>query len=272
LAQEFKQNFITRSLTGLGITVPVFLIIFLENEYVFVASLSLITGLSIFEWFKNSNNKSFIADSIIISLFAILTALYSDKFFFYIVLFTSIFWLLFCVSLATKSYIKLSFISFENIYLRTLIPIGFFGSGVFLISQESFLSFSNYYLMLIIIFNSAISDSSAYLVGSFFGKNSLLKEISPNKTLEGFLGGICGSAIFGFLLVYFFESNPLLILILIIGSIFAFTGDYFFSFLKRQSGIKDTGSMLPGHGGILDRVDSHFSATPIVTLLITLFL
>ena len=107
--------------------------------------------------------------------------------------------------------------------------------------------------MLIIIFNSAISDSSAYLVGSFFGKNSLLKEISPNKTLEGFLGGICGSAIFGFLLVYFFESNPLLILILVIGSIFAFTGDYFFSFLKRKNGIKDTGSMLPGHGGILDR-------------------
>ena len=140
---------------------------------------------------------------------------------------------MFCLSLATKSYIKLSFISFENIYLRTLIPIGFFGSGVFLISQDSFLSFSNYYLMLIIIFNSAISDSSAYLVGSFFGKNSLLKEISPNKTLEGFLGGICGSAIFGFLLVYFFESNPLLILILVIGSIFAFTGDYFFSFLKR---------------------------------------
>ena len=272
MAQEFKQNFITRSLTGLGITLPVFLIIFLENDYVFVAFLSLITGLSIFEWFKNSSNNTFIADSIIISLFALLTALYSDKFLFYIIVFTSVFWLLFCISLATKSYTKLSFISFENIYLRTLIPIGFFGSGVFLISQDSFLSFSNYYLMLIIIFNSAISDSSAYLVGSFFGKNFLLKEISPNKTLEGFLGGISGSAIFGLLLVCFIELSPLLILILVIGSIFAFTGDYFFSFLKRQSGIKDTGSMLPGHGGILDRMDSHFSATPAITLLIIILL
>ena len=84
MAQEFKQNFITRSLTGLGITLPVFFIIFLENDYVFVAFLLLITGLSIYEWFKNSNNKSFLADSIIISLFIILTALYSDKFFLFI--------------------------------------------------------------------------------------------------------------------------------------------------------------------------------------------
>ena len=68
MAQEFKKNFITRSLTGLGITLPVFLIIFLENDYIFVAFLSLITGLSIFEWFKNSNNNSFITDSIIISV------------------------------------------------------------------------------------------------------------------------------------------------------------------------------------------------------------
>ncbi|MCH1526118.1 MAG: phosphatidate cytidylyltransferase [SAR86 cluster bacterium] len=268
MAQEFKQNFITRSLTGLGITLPVFFIIFLENDYVFVAFLLLITGLSIYEWFKNSNNKSFLADSIIISLFAILTALYSDKFFFYVVLFTSIFWLLFCISLATQSYKKLSFTSFENIFLRALIPLGFFGSGVFLISQDNFLSFSNYYLMLIIIFNSAISDSSAYLVGSFFGKNSLLKEISPNKTLEGFVGGVSSSAIFAFLIVYFFDVHLVLIAIFALGSVFAFTGDYFFSFLKRQSGIKDTGSMLPGHGGILDRMDSHFSATPVIIILI----
>ena len=272
MAQEFKQNFITRSLTGLGITLPSFFIIFLENDYVFVTFLLLITGLSIFEWFKNSNNKSFLVDSIIITLFVILTAFFSDKFWLYIIFLISVFWLLFSISLATKSYIKLGSISFENIYLRALIPIGFFGSAIFLISQDSFLSCSNYYLLLIIIFNSAISDSSAYLVGSFFGKNSLLKEISPNKTLEGFFGGITGSAIFGFLLVYFFEFNMLLVPILIIGAMFAFTGDYFFSFLKRQSGVKDTGSMLPGHGGILDRMDSHFSATPIVTLLITLFL
>ena len=250
MAQEFKQNFITRSLTGLGITLPVFFIIFLENDYVFVAFLSLITGLSIYEWFKNSNNKSFLADSIIISLFAILTALYSDKFFFYVVLFTSIFWLLFCISLATQSYKKLSFTSFENIFLRALIPLGFFGSGVFLISQDNFLSFSNYYLMLIIILNSAISDSSAYLVGSFF------------------VGGVSSSAIFAFLIVYFFDVHLVLIAIFALGSVFAFTGDYFFSFLKRQSGIKDTGSMLPGHGGILDRMDSHFSATPVIIILI----
>ena len=269
MAQEFKQNFIIRSITGMGITLPIFFIIFLENNYIFIAFLALITGVAIFEWYKNSNNKGFVIDSILISMFALLVSLYADEFLLYFIFFISVFWFIFSISLLTKTYTKLSYISFENNYLRTLIPLSFFGGGAYLIGQDNFLPFSNYYLMLVIILNSAISDSSAYLVGSFFGKNSLLKEISPNKTLEGFLGGVISSTIFGLLISHLFEVNYIFIAILAIGSIFAFTGDYFFSFLKRQSGIKDTGSLLPGHGGILDRMDSHFAAIPVIILLIS---
>ena len=66
---------------------------------------------------------------------------------------------------------------------------------------------------------------------------------------------------------YLTELSFSIIVILLISALYAFVGDYFMSYLKRKSGIKDTGSILPGHGGILDRVDSHLSATVIFTFL-----
>ena len=75
------------------------------------------------------------------------------------------------------------------------------------------------------------------------------------------------SVIFLILSVFTEYVNDLIIVILLISALYAFVGDYLMSYLKRKSGIKDTGSILPGHGGILDRVDSHLSATVIFTFL-----
>jgi phosphatidate cytidylyltransferase len=109
------------------------------------------------------------------------------------------------------------------------------------------------------------------LVGSAFGKTPLFKNISPNKTVEGFIGGVIGVLVFGLILSLLLNLNSIIIPLLIIGSFFSFAGDYFFSFLKRQSGVKDTGSILPGHGGILDRIDSHLPSMPILVILISYF-
>ena len=81
------------------------------------------------------------------------------------------------------------------------------------------------------------------------------------------LGGLIGNTFFGLIICYFYSISYWLILIFIIGGILAFIGDLKISFHKRQSGIKDTGSLLPGHGGILDRLDSHLIATPIILIL-----
>jgi phosphatidate cytidylyltransferase len=128
-------------------------------------------------------------------------------------------------------------------------------------------SLSIYNIFLIIILNTAIFDTFAYVVGSNFGKNFITPKISPNKTLEGLLGGLIGNTFFSLIICYFYSISYLLILIFIIGGILAFIGDLKISFHKRQSGIKDTGSLLPGHGGILDRLDSHLIATPVILIL-----
>ena len=128
-------------------------------------------------------------------------------------------------------------------------------------------SLSIYNIFLIIILNTAIFDTFAYVVGSNFGKNFITPKISPNKTLEGLLGGLIGNTFFSLIICYFYSISYWLILIFIIGGILAFIGDLKISFHKRQSGIKDTGSLLPGHGGILDRLDSHLIATPIILIL-----
>ena len=117
--------------------------------------------------------------------------------------------------------------------------------------------------LLIVIFNVAVFDSGAYIIGKNFGKNSFLPELSPNKTIEGLIGGLTSSIVFVTFLCILLEEVSLGASAALMLSIpFALCGDYFFSFLKRKANIKDTGSILPGHGGLLDRVDSHLAAIP----------
>ena len=125
-----------------------------------------------------------------------------------------------------------------------------------------------YYIYLLIIMNTSIFDTAAFLIGSNYGKTFITKKISPKKTLEGLIGGLFGNLITGVTLFMMFNTNLWVIFICITGGIFAFFGDLLISYLKRQNGIKDTGDILPGHGGILDRLDSHLLSTPITIMLI----
>jgi len=125
---------------------------------------------------------------------------------------------------------------------------------------------SVYQIILIIVVNTALFDIFAYFVGSNFGKFHISPNISPNKTLEGLIGGLIGNILFGFLISYLLNISYWSVLICFFGGTLAFYGDLFISFLKRDKTIKDTGNILPGHGGILDRIDSHLLATPIMLL------
>ncbi len=134
------------------------------------------------------------------------------------------------------------------------------------------------FIPLIIISSIWINDTMAYIVGSLIGKTPLSK-ISPKKTWEGTVGGIIlATAVVGlvFPLIYVGELNwplPLFFgLIALIASLAGTFGDLLESKLKRMAGVKDSGSLMPGHGGFLDRFDSLLLAAPFVWLYVHLFM
>ena len=124
-------------------------------------------------------------------------------------------------------------------------------------------------IILIIFLLVAIFDSFSYLVGKCIGYRRLAFSVSPGKTIEGFVGGaLAVIASFFFLTEYFLSSlNPISVMGLCLFSIFfscvSLIGDLYESFLKRSAGIKDSGNLIPGHGGVLDRLDASFAVVPI---------
>jgi phosphatidate cytidylyltransferase len=118
-----------------------------------------------------------------------------------------------------------------------------------------------------------VNDSFAYIVGKNFGKQKLFYSISPHKTVEGFLGGLffcCLSASFVSRYIDDSISTSYWLIIAIIISIFGTLGDLIESKLKRRSNVKDSGVIIPGHGGLLDRLDSIIFASPYIYLFLKL--
>ena len=127
-------------------------------------------------------------------------------------------------------------------------------------------------LIIIIIFLMIwINDTFAYLVGKTFGKHKLFEKISPKKTIEGFLGGAVFTIAFSFFIPMLFgwvkeDNRWIWIVQAIIIVIFATLGDLVESKFKRSANVKDSGNIMPGHGGILDRLDSIIFAAPFIFL------
>ena len=109
------------------------------------------------------------------------------------------------------------------------------------------------------------SDTFAYFTGSLLGSHKLCPNISPNKTIEGFVGGIIGTmlSVMGLGMLFSFPLLPMVALVFCIALV-ATLGDLVESVMKRATGIKDSGSLIPGHGGVLDRFDSVMFTVPFV--------
>ena len=167
-------------------------------------------------------------------------------------------------------------INFKSL-LVSAVGIIYISMGLSLIFQlralmsNTFVGDIGYTIPLILIVTIWVNDTAAYLVGSLIGRRPL-SSISPNKTWEGTIAGVVISVLLVTKIMgqYIPLSEKSIFLISIVASIAGTFGDLVESKLKRVAGVKDSGSMMPGHGGFLDRFDSILLATPFVWLLIQL--
>ena len=148
---------------------------------------------------------------------------------------------------------------YVSVSMIALIYIPFTGNDIY-----------NPYLILFIFILIWISDTMSYFFGSLFGRTSLKIEASPNKTWEGFIGGLFCSILFSYVSFNFIQEIFPLWKTIVLGfivPIFGLFGDIVQSKIKRRAGVKDSGSMIPGHGGLFDRLDSAIGNSFIVLII-----
>jgi phosphatidate cytidylyltransferase len=130
------------------------------------------------------------------------------------------------------------------------------------------------WLLLFVMCLVWVADSAAYFAGQKFGKTKLAPSISPGKTWEGVVGAMAAVAVYVVLTWLFAPDLPVFLFQLLLacwwGVGLAVIGDLFESAIKRQAGVKDSGNLLPGHGGLLDRIDALTSTLPLVAMLLLL--
>lgn len=152
--------------------------------------------------------------------------------------------------------------------------------GLFIRVRDMGGKYGTFYIVLILAI-AWMTDTGAYFCGSFFGKHKLCPKISPKKTIEGAVGGIVVSTLSALVVCLIFQNfifnehvfiNYYLIVFTgIAGSIISMLGDLSFSLVKRSCHIKDFGNVIPGHGGILDRLDSVILLSPLIYFLLMTF-
>ena len=125
-------------------------------------------------------------------------------------------------------------------------------------------------LLLGVMATVSIADSAAYFAGKQFGRHKLAPEISPGKTWEGVMGALAAVTVYGVVLSYYKHFSPWLIVCMWLLVVLSIMGDLLESLLKRQAGLKDSGQLLPGHGGVLDRIDGFIPTLPITLFCIYL--
>ena len=132
-----------------------------------------------------------------------------------------------------------------------------------------FFAFVSIEIQILTVFAVCTFDAFSQLSGQLFGKRKIAPRISPNKTLGGLIGGACSALILGIIANFNSEFGIVTVIILILCVVVAsFVGDLLASYVKRQYAVKDYGSLLPGHGGILDRFDSLIAAGAVMFLLL----
>lgn len=268
------KGLIQRAFTAF-IFVIVILLGLYSHHYVFVALFAFITAVCLWEFFlmvmdresRRDNVRLLIGVAFGLTPFVLASGLQLgfvdriDKFIIASsVLFFPFVFLAFIYELFSKSerpFMNVAYIVLGMVYIGAPFALLDF------IAFEGDKFYANTVLGLLLL--SWANDSGAYLVGSLIGKTKLIPRISPNKTWEGSIGGVAITFLCAWLLCSFLDDGLRLIDWLVLAaivSIFGSMGDLVESMLKRTAGVKDSGRLMPGHGGLLDRFDAFIFLLP----------
>lgn len=255
-----------RLLTAIVLIPAVVWVVMYSSEPFFIGVLSLIVLIAGYEWAALSAVKSKLYKSIFAItglLFSFGLTLLNEPFlsgFFYASL---IFWLLAIVLLITKAQDLLA----NKVARPVMLLIGYLLLGLIFISLYQLrLNFEQGpELLMYLLLLMWIADSGAYFAGRSFGYHKLSPLISPGKSIEGVIGGALACLLLAFFADQYFEINnsAMFISVSVFVAFVSVFGDLFESLMKRRVNVKDSGAILPGHGGVLDRIDSLIAAAPV---------
>ena len=254
MEKEFSKNLISRVPIALFMAAVIILALAYGNSLLIQIFISAITIFAALELLNFIGRSLFNIIFLLSALFGIVFLQENIKVL--LAIFGLYLWLGTMIIMAFKQLHKLKkFMPYMMIIFLSI----FLSSGI-LISTSQSLPISGNFLLFVVILNTALIDIGAYLSGNLFGKNKIFPLMSPNKTAEGVIGGSVLSIIF-ISSMFILNLIPQVVFLSILVSIpFTFVGDLFESYLKRVSDIKDSSSLLHGHGGFLDRIDSHLPA------------
>jgi len=242
-----------RSLTGIGLLMLAAFIGWMDSFFVMWVFLGFFYIFSFYEamkLFKLSSASAYLW-AVLLWVFAYFYPNPDDLFFLIAIIFTS------------------SLAYFHNFDKRLILPFLYPVSGLlFLLVLHVDYGIPTMFWLLATV---AITDVGAYFVGKAIGKTKF-SDTSPNKTLEGVFGGIVLSAIVGTYIGLYIAPFWVALIVTLVTAIASIFGDLFESYLKREAGVKDSGDILPGHGGILDRIDGYLFAAPMMIIALRAFL
>lgn len=251
---------------GIAIAIIVF---FLHNTIIFPAAVAIVTSIMIFELFRAAKCSQLYVPLVTAIVYAVVEIISFGTFFekyVFIIELLAVFAIFFVFIMKHKE------ITFQQTSFMLAIMILVPESMLTILKTEALDDAHGIVFLILGLCGAWIADSGAYFVGTFLGKHKLCPEISPKKTVEGFVGGIITTAVvfvlFNLVYVNFISNEELhvnYLLLALAGAVCAVIGtlgDLSASMIKRQCGIKDYGNIMPGHGGIMDRFDSVLFVMP----------
>ncbi len=266
-----KQRLITAAV-GLAV---LFVVLYFFDTPVLTAALAVLSGIAVYEVLITPRYLTTRVGGLFCALFAggsVFLLSVEKRFYFLALLFFLI--ILFALMLLfheTFSFSALSVCAFTCVVL----PLSF--STIFMMRNAG--QDGLFYLILVCI-AAWVTDSAAYFIGRAFGKHKMSPKLSPHKTVEGAIGGVVVTGIlfplfcFGYWKLFRETMDFSLLHAVIVGllcTLSGMAGDLFASAIKRQTGVKDFGKIMPGHGGVMDRFDSFLFVAPTLCLLLWAF-